>query len=341
MALEPLARRALRNWARPLVIALSLLGVASGAVAAGNRLVTAMVHRRSVRVMVDGQVHASLSTRARTVAEALAEAGVTLGPEDQVQPTPEQPLADKAENVVRVRRARPWRVEADGAVREGLSAATGVTEVLQAFGVTLDEDDRVQVQPRPDGGFTARVIRVREEVVTETEEIPFETLRRPSDQLEVGQVREVRAGVPGLLERKVRLVYENGELVAREVIGEAVVREPVDRILAYGTVGTVARGGQVYRYRKVLEMRATAYAPGDGNTPGQYTATGVLARKGVAAVDPRVIPLGTRLYVDGYGPAIAADTGGAVKGNRIDLAFDTPEEARAFGVRTVKVYILE
>lgn len=340
MALEPLARRAPRHWAQPLIV-LSLLGVASGAVTAGSRLVTAAVHRRSVRVMVDGQVHASLSTKARTVAEALAEAGVTLGPQDRVQPPPEQPLADEAENVVRVRRAKLWRVEADGVVREELSAAAGVTEVLQALGITLDADDRVQVQSRPDGGFTARVIRVQEEMVTETEEIPFETLRRPSDELEVGQVREVRAGAPGLLERKVRLTYENGKLVSREVVAETVVRKPVHRILAYGTIRTVARGGQVYRYRRVLEMKATAYAPGDGSTPGQYTATGVPARRGVAAVDPRVIPLGTRLYVDGYGPAVAADTGGAIKGNRIDLAFDTPAEARAFGVRTVKVYILE
>ena len=70
------------------------------------------------------------------------------------------------------------------------------------------------------------------------------------------------------------------------------------------------------------------------------TATGIPAAKGVIAADPRVIPLGTRVYVDGYGEAIAADVGSAIKGNRIDVCFDTHEEAWSWGVKQTKVYIL-
>ncbi len=92
---------------------------------------------------------------------------------------------------------------------------------------------------------------------------------------------------------------------------------------------------------KVMMMVATAYSPQE---PGldESTASGMRATRGVVAVDPRVIPLGTRLHVEGYGNCIAGDTGSAIKGNRIDLCFDTLEEMEAFGgYRTVRVEILD
>ncbi|MBU4179235.1 MAG: hypothetical protein KJ625_04735, partial [Actinobacteria bacterium] len=91
---------------------------------------------------------------------------------------------------------------------------------------------------------------------------------------------------------------------------------------------------------RFLTMRATAYSPEE---PGlsDTTASGLKAQYGVVAVDPSVIPLGTRLFIDGYGHAIAADTGGAIKGNRIDLCFNTLEEVTAYGCRTVRVEILD
>ncbi|MBN2168964.1 MAG: hypothetical protein JW738_06950 [Actinobacteria bacterium] len=91
---------------------------------------------------------------------------------------------------------------------------------------------------------------------------------------------------------------------------------------------------------KEIIMVATAYSPEE---PGlsDSTATGLKAQKGVVAVDPSFIPLGTRVYVEGYGYAIAADTGGAIKGNRIDLCYNTLAEALAFGRRKVKVKVLD
>ena len=69
-------------------------------------------------------------------------------------------------------------------------------------------------------------------------------------------------------------------------------------------------------------------------------ATGSRLKKGIVSVDPRLIPLGTRLYVEGYGYAVADDVGGAIKGHRIDLAYDSRSEALQFGRQTVKVYVL-
>ncbi|MCS7187281.1 MAG: 3D domain-containing protein [Armatimonadota bacterium] len=105
--------------------------------------------------------------------------------------------------------------------------------------------------------------------------------------------------------------------------------------------GTLASRAGVIRHFRLMRMVATAYCPRGccGSSSGR-TATGRKAEYGVVAVDPRVIPLGTTLYVDRYGFAIAADTGRKIKGNRIDLCYPTHREASRFGRRTVKVLVL-
>jgi 3D (Asp-Asp-Asp) domain-containing protein len=85
-------------------------------------------------------------------------------------------------------------------------------------------------------------------------------------------------------------------------------------------------------------MQATAYLPTDGDGKC-ITATGVRARHGVVAVDPRVIPLGSRVYIPGYGVALAADTGGAIKGNKIDIYLDSHSECLQRGRHAETVYI--
>ncbi len=89
-----------------------------------------------------------------------------------------------------------------------------------------------------------------------------------------------------------------------------------------------------------LMVSATAYSRFD---PGlsNHTASGTLVRKGVIAVDPTVIPLGTRVFIPGYGEAIAEDVGSAIRGNKIDLAFDTSEEAIMFGRKNIEIFILD
>lgn len=94
------------------------------------------------------------------------------------------------------------------------------------------------------------------------------------------------------------------------------------------------------QYAAVMAMEATAYLPTDGDGYG-VTAMGIPATYGVAAVDPSVIPLGSRLYVPGYGEAIAADTGGAINGYRIDLCMESYDQAMSFGRRVITVYVLD
>lgn len=100
--------------------------------------------------------------------------------------------------------------------------------------------------------------------------------------------------------------------------------------------------GAPKNYRSVLQMTATAYGPGnkDNGHWGNLTYLGGQVRKGVVAVDPKVIPLGTKLWVEGYGPAVAEDEGSAIVGNRIDLAFNNRKDALDYGIKPVKVYVL-
>ena len=118
----------------------------------------------------------------------------------------------------------------------------------------------------------------------------------------------------------------------------------VDGIADKDTLMTLRRASNTEfnpsRSSRSLTMNASAYsAYDDGN--GNYTSGGNLVRKGLVAVDPGVIPLGTRLYIPGYGHAIADDVGGAIKGNRIDMAFSSHSEAMDFGRQQVTVYILD
>ena len=130
-------------------------------------------------------------------------------------------------------------------------------------------------------------------------------------------------------------------LVARGPLAWTVVRKPVPQIARVGTRPPIGAPDALLDTESMI-LEATAYYPGPRNYGGGVgirTKTGMLAQRGVVAVDPVVIPLGTRVYVEGYGGAIAADTGGAIRGKRIDLCFNTYEEAMRFGRRPVRVYI--
>lgn len=134
-------------------------------------------------------------------------------------------------------------------------------------------------------------------------------------------------------------IFGNG--TARAVKGfQAVYKLPVDGVVGRDTLVVMQRAtAEPDRYSRSIIMTATAYTADNGC--GNTTYSGHSLRRGLVAVDPRVIPLGSRLYIQGYGYAIADDVGGAIKGNRIDLAFESLGGAMQFGVRKVTVYIVD
>ncbi|HIU64999.1 MAG TPA: peptidoglycan-binding protein [Candidatus Avacidaminococcus intestinavium] len=114
---------------------------------------------------------------------------------------------------------------------------------------------------------------------------------------------------------------------------DGVVNQELERSLA------IDSGLDFAKVKKSFSMNASAYSAQDPGC-GPRTATGALVAKGIIAVDPSLIPLGTQVYIPGYGKALAADVGGAIKGHVIDIAFDTHQEALQFGRRNVNVYIM-
>ncbi|WP_312702057.1 3D domain-containing protein [Sedimentibacter sp.] len=176
-----------------------------------------------------------------------------------------------------------------------------------------------------------------------------------NDQKYVDYKQVIQQGSDGLKKSVYQECYVDGMMVLRTLEEEIIIKDPVDKIIEVGTKeNTVATSRGGFRFKDELDMVATAYDlsfESTGKRPGDpyygITASGTKAQPGTVAVDPKVIPLGTKLYVasiDGspdYGFATALDTGGAIKGNRIDLFMEDGTDAYWFGIRQVKVYILE
>lgn len=286
----------------------------------------------------------SFVTTQQELARAFEVQGIKIGEKDVVEPPLSTSLQGQPALAVTVRRAVAFTVIEGGTERQVESAATSVRGLLAELNITLGEKDLVSIPLDSPlvAGAQVRVVRRTEQIVTAEEQIPFETVNRADGNLQVGTTQVVQTGEAGLKEIQRRVLLEDGREVSSEVVEEKVVKEPVAQIVAYGTQGVVSRGGQDFRYTQELTMTATGYTAGPESNPdgNGLTYTGMKAVRGVVAVDPRVIPLYTRLYVEGYGPAIAADTGGAIKGNKIDLCFETVAEALEWGIRPVKVYVL-
>jgi 3D (Asp-Asp-Asp) domain-containing protein len=236
-------------------------------------------------------------------------------------------------------------VTADGAARPVMTTHTNVALVLKEAGIELGPLDRVVPGPkdRVRDGARIAVTRVTERVVSETERIAYDTVRTFTKSLRPGLVRQKTDGTPGEKMLSYRVRCENGVETSRTRISAIVAKRPVDRVLEIGSRGTYTSRG-AWRTARVMNMSASAYDPGPGSC-GKWatgrTACGLRAGYGVVATDPRVIPMGTRLYIENYGYAVAGDKGRAIKGMRIDLGYDTRAEALRFGRRKVTVHVLK
>ena len=223
--------------------------------------------------------------------------------------------------------------------------ATTVGEALKEAGLTLSNDDRVtpSLNKAISGTMAIVITRVRFGTETETTSLPFHTVFKMSLGVSPGHIKPGHPGVPGLLTKTFRVGFVNDKRTERWLVSRKVTRQPQDQETLGGIRVRMARAlpsrAGTYNRMRALSMVATGYSPYEGSGSGRC-ATGMRAGYGVVAVDPRVIHLGTRLYVEGYGYAVAGDTGGAIKGRRIDLGHTTHREASMVGRRRVKVWVL-
>ena len=175
-------------------------------------------------------------------------------------------------------------------------------------------------------------------IETHQVEVPVAVQYERVDTLPKGEEKVLQEGAVGLDEVEEEIHYKQGDVIDTKELQRKTITPMQPKVVQVGT-REVEVSRSYDRVREVITMEATAYLPTDGGGDG-ITATGIRARHGVVAVDPNVIPLGTRVYIPGYGEAIAADTGGDIIGNRIDVVLEDYGSAMQFGRRTVDVYIL-
>jgi uncharacterized protein YabE (DUF348 family) len=264
----------------------------------------------------------SISSTAATLGDALWERGIHLNVGDLIFPSLDTPLnrAISAE----LESSQEITIQYAGGIIKSRSAAQTVSEAVSESGIPLQGLDYSKpgansLIPK-DGNI--QIIRVKEDLILESDPIPYDTKTQPVVDLEIDNRKIVQPGVFGLNTKRVRVRYEDGIEVSRQVESEYIAQEPQAEIIGYGTQivpHTIDTPDGPIKYWRALNMYAISY---NVTSNGGYgTATGIPLAKGVAAIDPGYIPYGTRMYVPGYGEALAADTGGGINGRMIDLGY--------------------
>lgn len=301
-------------------------------------VITVSIHR--VDIIEDGNEIDSFFAVLTDEESILTKAGLTLGEGDEMAI-----VEDGGVVTVQIERAFPIYIQADGETVMVMLASGTVADALAKAELTCGEEDKLSHEPTAtlEKEMQITLDRVKSEQIVKTVAIDYETKKVETNELYAGETKVQQKGEDGEKRLTYKVTYTNGKESDRELVSEEITKEPVEKIVLVGTkphATFLKTASTPTSYKKVMTMTCTAYSAGG------TTASGLPAKWGVIAVDPRVIPLGTKVYVettDGkyiYGTAIAADTGGAIKGNIIDICVNTRKEAYAFGRRQVNVYIL-
>lgn len=304
--------------------------------------------RRAVPLAVhfDDGTTLTLQTAQPTIGRALRAAGIDIYLADRL--TPGGNTRVTAGGSVFVERSVPVSVQVDGQTIRTRTHRERVGDVLAELGVTLQGQD--YTQPALDAPVQAdhnvRVVRVSEAFLIEQEPVAFETQILPNPSMEIDTQRLTQEGENGVLQKRTRIRYEDGQEVSRLVEDRILLRAPRPKITHYGTqivvrtIQTLNGPREYWRHFRALATSYSAATSGTSQTSPHYgrTALGWPMRKGIVAVDPKIIRLSAELYVPGYGLGVAGDTGGSIIGKHVDLGYD--DDNLVIWYRWVDVYLL-
>ncbi|MCR2823368.1 G5 and 3D domain-containing protein [Lederbergia panacisoli] len=300
----------------------------------------------------DGKHTEYVYTTAKTVKEFMESQRLDINNHDKINFDLEDPIYENLKLVID--RAFPLVLKNGKQEEKVWSTSTTVADFLLQQGITLGKFDRVEPglkkKVKPNG--KVKIVRVEKVTDVVEEPIDYAVITKKDSNLAQGTEKVIQSGQEGLMKKEYEVTKENGKEVKRKLMAETKVKNSINKIVTVGTkvmVAQVSRGKSVSANSdtpsggKEMYMNATAYTAYCNGCSG-ITATGINLRANpnlkVIAVDPRVIPLGSKVWVEGYGYAVAGDTGGAIKGNRIDIFVASKEEAYRFGRRQVKIRVL-
>lgn len=320
---------------------------------------------KSVSVVVNGQ-ETVVSTKQWVLERLLDEQAITIGPHDKLSMPLNAALKD-GDRVV-IEQAVPVTVKADGQVKTFYTTERTVEAAVEEANIILRSQD--EVVPALNTKLAAEteitVVRVDKHRMQTEQPMPFTIVKKEDPSLEKGKEKVVQQGKEGTIVAQYEKVYENGVLVEKKLLTKFMSESKRDQIVAVGTkkpqpavtilsskspdIATVSKQGVTFKAKKVLKnVTLTAYSAGvestgkDESHP-QYgiTASGTKVKEGrTIAVDPKVIPIGWWVYIEGVGFRRAEDKGSAIKGKKIDVYYDSRKHAEKFGKKSgYTVYVL-
>ncbi|PIC75737.1 hypothetical protein CSV74_14585 [Sporosarcina sp. P19] len=327
-----------------------------------------------VIIDVDGETQELWTTEA-TVNDVLKTAEIEVATHDEIEPALETKITEN--QPIAIAKAFPVTVKDGGKERTVWSTQTTVRKFLTDQNIRLANLDKVEGDTSAKLTASNAVVKIaRVEKITDVveETADFKTKRKTDMTMLKGKEKVVTNGKKGKLQKKFQITKKNGKVVSRELVGKTMVEEPTHKVVHVGakapkvevatatpakaSTNATAKSSGTPAKAQVAVSRGTSSEPSGGkefyanasaytaycNGCSGITATGINLRANpnmkLIAVDPRVIPLGSKVWVEGYGYAIAGDTGGAIKGNRIDLHMPTKEAAYSFGRRQVKIKVI-
>lgn len=312
---------------------------------------------QNVYLITDGDRITYHTSYATDPHEVLDEAGFELGKDDTYTTQESNGVSE----IYVQRQLQQVTVDNGGQIIAVGTQGETVQQLLNRVNVTVDPQTTVsqELEAATYDGMQIVVNRTTYATETYTQTIPYSTTQVRDANLVSGQQQVLTAGSDGEMLCTAQVTYVNGVESSRTVTNSQVTRAPVNELVAVGTAPEASSQGQlviadgiittpsgeVYPYTDTMEVSATAYSHLDAGCD-TITATGTTVRWGTIAVDPSVIPYGTRMFIvssDGsyiYGVGTAEDCGGGIRGNRIDLYMPTLDECFSFGRRNCTVYFL-
>lgn len=293
--------------------------------------------RKTVNISIDGK-NETFVTYKGTVKDVLEGQGIELGAKDKVQPSLESKVVE--DQKINIKKAVPVKVVIAGQELELETAEDTIGEMLVAEAETLKakgieyQKDYDIVTPSADtpiaSDLNVQVVQVEVEEVVETQVIPYSTKTTIDYTKDVSDKVVTREGVNGEKEVTYKIVKHDGEIVSKEAVSQKPIKAAEDQLVVKGGAYITANRGSNIVGKKRFFMESTAYS-GHGTTATGRRPVYNPGGLSTIAVDPRVIPLGSKVWVEGYGYAIAADTGGAIKGNIVDVYFNSSSQCKSWG----------